>query len=274
MNAAQILEMIHCFEAATSMATSLRFEMIGDCLSVLGKDFPDKALAVAEELESRYPAEIEPIRIWRVIGAIAASLAEQDPNLAWEWFQKSQEGWDEQRREGMLYSVLTGITRSDPATALRRADELQLKKFSFLRADASTDNQKLATLTALRAWSAGNPAHQAVLKDYILKSTLRSTYKAPNRFAQVTAWIETAAFSADDVAFFRDPSLLDLCYHIEPQETGKWIEWLERKYPDGGADKRIAQFLKDGRTKAHAQAWLDALPPEQAKVIKQRLQLK
>ena len=87
----------------------------------------------------------------------------------------------------------------------------------------------------------------------------------------MTGWIEQAALPIEEIGFLADASALDLCYHIDPQETGKWIEWLGRTFPEEQIRNRLQQLFKDHRTKAPAQAWLNGLPPEKAAAFKQRL---
>ena len=196
---------------------------------------------------------------------------QQDPDAAWDWYQDTRGGWDGAREDFILYMILRGTSLSDPSAALHRAVESGMEEFSFLSPERSDNGQKIATLSALRAWSEGESSRQGVFEKYVRNATLNSSYRASNRFDDVTDWIETAELTTDEIGFLVDPGSLDLSFYIEPHETGKWIEWLTGKFPEGRADVRIRQLFEDHRTKSAAQAWLDSLPPDRAKVIEQCL---
>jgi hypothetical protein len=134
-----------------------------------------------------------------------------------------------------------------------------------------TIDQQLATLAAMRTWSHRNAKRQVMLREHIQAETLKPTHDHPNRFDDVTAWIQQAGLPLSEIGFLADAGTHDLCYYIDPRETGKWIEWLCWKFPGNRIERRLQQLFQDHRTKAAAQAWLDGLPPEKAADFKQRL---
>lgn len=268
LNPAQLRVVIDAILGAESVPVELRQALAIHFLGRLVEDFPKEVLARLEkDLRDNTPDHL----CDGVISAAASRFAERDPDAAWEWFQNLQLDPAGQWLQPMQQTLLTGIGRSDPALALRRAEEAGIKGTSYLRQGERTTGQQLATLAALRAWSRGDPERQTELQAHIEAETLKPTYRDPNRFGVVTGWIEQAALPMDEIGFLADPATLDLCYHIDPRETGKWIEWLDQKFPQDQIERRLRQFFEDHRTKAAAQAWLDGLPPDKAAAFKLRL---
>ena len=100
---------------------------------------------------------------------------------------------------------------------------------------------------------------------------MKRSYEEPVAFADVTDWIEQAGLATDEIGFLADRSSLDLCYYIEPRDTGKWIEWLDRTFPQEETTQQIKHLVEDSRTSDAAKAWLASLPPEQASALEKRL---
>ena len=252
MSPEQLRELIRLFRESEIMPSELRFGVIFDCISRLGDDFPREALDLAADLAVIYPGLLTGYQFWDHVGSIAGRYAERDPEACWAWFLEVRDGWPETRKIGAVYSMFEGMSRSDPAAALRRAAESGVEGISFLSRGTQTIDQKIAVLSAVRAWSEEDPSRQNLLKEHIQAATLKSTYQQPNRFDEVTSWIKEARLPLDEIAFLADASSLDLCYYIDPQDTGKWITWLCETFPADQVNRRVSIMFTDHRTKTAA----------------------
>ena len=268
LNPAQVRVLIDAMIAADSVPAELRQDLVFHFLGQLAEDFPEEVLT---RLEKDLREDNPDYRFGEVLSTAAARFAERDPEAAWKWFQDLKLDPASRWLQPMQHSLLAGISRSNPALALSRAEEAGVEGTYFLRDGVRTIDQQLATLTALRAWSHGNAKKQAMLREHIQEETLKPTHDHPNRFEEVTAWILQAGLPLSEIGFLADASTHDLCYYIDPRETGKWIEWLCWKFPGDRIERRLQRFFEDHRTKAAAQSWLDGLPPDKAAAFKQRL---
>ncbi len=270
LNPAQLRVMMDAVLDAESIPEAIRQDLAYHFLGRLAADFPEEVLS---RLEKDLRDDIPDHRFGEAFSAATIRFAERDPDAAWEWFQGLQLAPENRWFQPMQHSLLAGISRNDPARALRRAAEAGVEGTYFLRGGVKTLDQQLAALAALRAWSHDDAGRQAELRKHIEAETLKPHFQDPNRFDSVTTWIEQAALPEDEIGFLADGAF-DLCYHIDPRETGKWIEWLCRKFPEDRIEHRLQRFFEDHRTKAEAQAWRDALEPDEAKAFEERLGVK
>lgn len=267
LNPAQLRVMIDAIAAAEELPGELRSELTFHFLGRLAEDFPEEVIARLEKdlhRETNY-------RFGEVFSAALIRFAERDPEAAWARFHELPLDAGNRWFQPMQYALLTGIGRADPTLALRRAEEAGIEGTDFLRQGERTIDQQLATLTALRAWSTDDPARQAQLLEHIQAETLKPTHHDPNRFDVVTGWIKEAQLPLDEIGFLADAGKLDLCHYIDPRETGKWIEWLCRTFPEEQIGHRLQRLFEDYRTKDEAQAWLKGLPADEAAEIERRL---
>lgn len=268
LNPAQLRVVIDAVLAAEPIPEQVRSDLAFHLLGRLAEDFPEEVLA---RLDKDLREDSPDYRFGEVLSISAIRFAEQDPEKAWKAFQDLQLDPGNRWFDSMRQSLLAGISRTDPALALQRAEDVGIDGTYFLRAGERTIDQQLAALAALRAWTRGDPKKRAMLREHIEEETLKPTHDHPNRFADVTAWVEQAALPLNEIGFLADAGTHDLCSYIDPRETGKWIEWLCWKFPGNRIERRLQRLFEDHRTKAQAQAWLDGLPPDKAAAFKQRL---
>lgn len=268
LNPAQLRAVIDAIVAAEEMPEETRKELAFHFLGRLAEDYPEEVLT---RLEKNLREDRPDHRFGEVFSAASSRFAQRDPAAAWKWLQDLQLDPENPWHQSVRHSLLAGIGRTDPALALRRAEEAGIDGISFLRGGERTLDQQLAALAALRAWSRDDPEKQTKFREHIEAATLKPTHDNPNRFDDVTGWIEQAALPVDEIGFLADAGTLDLCYYIDPRETGKWIEWLCLKFPEDRIEHRLQRLFEDHRTKAEARAWLDRLPPDEAAAFKQRL---
>lgn len=270
LNPAQLREMIAIFLEAGDMQPEARFPVLFHLIRRLGDDFPQEALALATGLEQRNPECLEQDGILALFGGLAARHAELDPEAAWSWFLEAKLGWGDWRKNNVLPEVLGGICRVDPALALQKADESGVEELYFVRKSCQTIPQKIAAIQALRTWSRDNPGKRSRMLDHIQSQTLKSPYDELNRFDDVISWIDQADLTNGEIGFFANSTGFDLCYHIDPRETGKWIDWLGKRFPDDEIAGQMKRLFKDKRTGDAARVWRDALPREEAAAFAER----
>jgi hypothetical protein len=263
LNPSQLEEVIRLILEARHMPPDARFHLLFHLLDRLGQDRPARALELMEEMKSPRPDRRVRYRIDSVILSLARLLAEKDPEAAWAWFLDKRSGWDERRIRDTRASLLMGISRIDPAQALRKADEeghdgIQFLHHSYFR------GQKIANISALRAWSRGDEGKRSEMLTYIRQVTLPQEYQASHRFDTVIPWIDEARLNNDEIGFIIDPQLCDLGPRIDPQETGKWIDWLNRRFAREDVTGQIKRLFENPRTGPSARSWLDSLPPAEA----------
>ena len=271
LNPAQLKEVLRIVLDAGEMPEQRHLWISLDLLERLADDIPEEALARSVEMESRLPENFPRYNFFLLQARIAGRFAEQSPEAAWKWvLDEDRKGWEGGR--GMARAaVLGGIARADPAAALRRAEEAGVPGTSILLQHCHTLDQKVAALTALRSWSGNDGERRAKLDEYIQKQTLKHDFQETVQFDAVTGWIEQAGLTTDEIGFMAKASTLDLSYHIDPRDTGKWIEWLNRTFPEEQAKHQMKRLIKDHRTQDAAKAWLATLPPEEAAALVKRL---
>lgn len=259
----QLEEVILLLLDARDMPPDARFHLLFHLLDRLGKDRPARALELAEEMESRRPDHHVQYSIDSEISSHARRLAEKNPEAAWAWFLEKRSGWDERRIRDARGSLLTGISRVDPAQALRKVDEEGHGDIAFLD-QCFFREQKIANISALRAWSRGDEGRRSEMLAYIRQTTLPRYDQEPSRFDKVIPWIDEARLTDDEISFIIDPELCDLGPRIDPQETGKWIDWLDQRFAEEEVAGQINRLFNNPRTGPAARAWLDSLPPAEA----------
>jgi hypothetical protein len=268
----QLEEVIRLLLDAGDMPPDARFNLLFHLLDRLGEDRPERALELAEEMETRRPDHHVQYRIDSEISSHACSLAEKDPEAAWAWFLEKRSGWDERRIRDARGSLLIGISRIDPAQALRKSDEeghdgIEFLHYSYLR------EQKIANISALRVWSRGDEDRRSEMLAYIRQQTFPLYNHEPNRFDNVIPWIGEARLTDDEIGFIIDPQLCDLGPRIDQQETGKWIDWLNRRFAQEEVTGQIDRLFKNPRTGPAARSWLDSLQPAEAAEFTKRYRL-
>ncbi len=268
----QLEEVIRLLLDTGDIPPDARFNLLFHLLDRLGQDRPERALELAEEMESRRPDHHVQHRIDSEISSHARRLAEKNPEVAWAWFLGKRSGWDERRIRDARASLLMGISRIDPAQALRKADEQGHGDIAFLHHSFFRE-QKIANISALRAWSRGDDGKRSEMLAYIRQATLPRYDQEPSRFDKVIPWIDEARLTNDEISFILDPQLCDLGPRIDPQETGKWIDWLDRRFAEEEVAGQIERLFKNPRTGTAARAWLDSLPPDEAAEFTKRYEV-
>jgi hypothetical protein len=89
----------------------------------------------------------------------------------------------------------------------------------------------------------------------------------------VIPWIGEARLTDDEIGFIIDPQLCDLGPRIDQQETGKWIDWLNRRFAQEEVTGQIDRLFKNPRTGPAARSWLDSLQPAEAAEFTKRYRL-
>jgi hypothetical protein len=177
-------------------------------------------------------------------------------------------GLDERTRTSWRSSIFQGIGRQDPGLALRLAKAEGMDGTRFLAWPGQTADEKLASFIALRQWHANDEGGRAAIREAIKDVMLHRPFGQPVVFEDATGWIEGAGVPLEDIRFLTDRSTLDLSYYMDAVETGKWIDWLWRTFPEDWTRARIDGLLENRRTRDAALAWLADQTEERARQIR------
>lgn len=272
LSPAQLREMIAIFLKPGEITGLNRLWVTLDLLQRLAEDFPEEAMAHITELESRAPGTSATHNVIDSLAKIATRFGEKSPDAAWRWYLDTRKGGPE-GFDSIREAVLGGIAKRDPALALRYAEGTGSAEggFYFLGHYCTTLDQRVGAIKALRTWSGEDAERKVKLDPFIKEQILKQGYEETVRFETVTSLIEQAGLTMEEIGFLGDRSKVDLAYYIDPRDTGRLIEWLDRNFPEKQSTQQIKHLMEDHRTDQGAKAWLDALPPEQAAAFKARL---
>jgi len=265
MNATAIRESLDRILTDESIAPWIRRELRSYFLQRLMRDHPVEVIAHIDLIEGDLPEWLKGYDIDILRQLAARRWAEIEPLAAWDWTCEKMKGMDEAHRGYRRDVILGAIARSHPDLGLRIAREEEVDGIRYLGGPGQTIAAKLASYHAIRDHF-GQDSEE--LRKGIEKLTLFRGHDRATPFAEATGWLAEAGLTADDLDFVRDPSRFDLCYYVDPVETGKWIDWLLRTFPGDSPGIRINRFFEDHRTKAAAREWLAAQPEETVRRVR------
>jgi hypothetical protein len=268
MNAAGLRAAVAWILETDELDPKFRRNLLFNFLNRLAEDHPVEVIDRITGLEADPPPWFEGNPLPDLLQLAVRRWAMVQPVAAWDWTQEHVRGLDETNRQRWRAFVFQGIARKDPDLLLRLASEEGIDGSGFLVWPDQTAEEKLASFTALRQWHLNNEEGRAAYREAIQKLMLYHTYGRPATFAESTGWLERAGLPPEDIRFVTDRSILDLSYFIDPVETGKWIDWLWRTFPEDWTRRRIDGLFEDSRTGAAARAWLAGQPEDRARRIR------
>ncbi len=257
--------------AAEDLDESLRQTLIRFALERLGRDHPEKVMAIL----TGKPEMLELIRRNRsggepILYDSARKWAEQDPHAAMDWFRAHREMFNEELSHAARWGVIGGLKDAHPALAIHFAIEVGEgpKEFipGFFSNNGKPPENRDACLAALREWSGTVKNEQE--REHMLSEAIRTLAMGVSGggadFDSATRWMNGAGLSPKELGLIADRKL---AYHINPKETGRWIEWLAGKLPADAAHDQTWKLFEEWTRKDVRAAgnWLANAPDSPTK---------
>ena len=267
MNATATRDAIGRIQSDESLDADVRRDLFSYFMLQLAESHPGEVIRKTGEMKEQSHTWLGPHTLYDLKREAARRWAEVDPNSAWDRLlgRDPSTAEDQRETEDLRDQILLATARNNPETSMRLATEAGADGSYYLVRASQTSEQKLRSYNALRKHF-GKDSEE--LRNAIKELTLFRGHDRATPFAEATGWLAEAGLTADDLDFVRDPSRFDLCYYVDPVETGKWIDWLLRTFPGDSPGIRINRFFGDNRTKDAAREWLAAQPEETVRRVR------
>ncbi|MES2439881.1 MAG: hypothetical protein V4584_12465 [Verrucomicrobiota bacterium] len=208
------------------------------------------------------------------ISAAIGGWAREDPAAALAWYRENHRTLSADAADSARSALISGTAATDLRLALQLTGEFGKDPAatvpSLIGRDGQTPLEKRASLGALREWLttvADDGLRNQVMYDSLCRLVLGSGDGSAG-FDSVTRWVVDAELTEAEMAIFTRRDLLDFSYYVNPEETGKWIEWLAENFPENLVSDQILNICGRWKT-VSADKWFanTAAGPVKTKAI-------
>jgi len=274
LNGRQLKILIEEILAARDVDPRIRTKLVLFSINLLTRDHPEKTLKLlvnSRELEdllnahsSCPPSDLVP--------DVLSRLARSNPEMAIAWFHKNRAILPEQAGKRARHQLACGVAATDLRRAFEilgesRPDSSPLPLSLVASCVPKTRESVAAAIVPIREWT--SKTEDRKLRDERLGDCLENLYffrgLRSTPFAPTIEWLENTGLTKKELGFVADVHNFDLTYHIKPEETGQWIEWLAKTFPPEVSRARIGQLVLSQRTRTDAETWRKTAPDTPAK---------
>lgn len=259
LDAAQLKLMIAEIRAANYLGNLTCQSLIGFSIATLADDQPQTALALLTESSDVFKAVCMGSF---VVSASLGMWAEDDPLAAVNWTKKQITEFPDLITDYDRQRVISGMAMQDPKLAFKLIGELGIEQvspaISGIVTAAKTPEQRTAVLNLLREHLATLPddTTRTEISEYAIE---RFAYDiVQGRFEASAPWLAEANFTSSELDSFAS----GLQRSIKGSETGKWIEWIGKKFPPDKANENIERLIRNWTSNDYQAAgeWLVSAP--------------
>ena len=267
LDAGQLKILIAELRANKDLKDETRQGLIGFSIMTLANDHPQAALALFTESPDLFK---DNGMSKHLITSALANWAKDDPTAALDWVRKNGEKFPDIVTDDAKRGMISGASVNDPKLAFQLISELGLKDDdSAVRQivyTAKTPEERTATLAALREHLASISDEKA--REDESKSATQSLAQsaAKDGFESGSKWIESAGFTPEQLTGIAEGGF---SYSIKSDDTGKWVEWMGEKLPEGKSNDGIRNMVSHWTENDYQAAgkWLASTPDGPAKNI-------
>ena len=261
---AELQSAIQALRDDESISLAARRSTVWSALFLMSEDHP--VVSVALFTESAKLLGDDEISKYAFSSSLA-NWAKVDPVAALEWTRKNAATHPDIAGENAVQAIISGAAKKDLKLALKLVSEMNPEDFTTgLRTIAETGEtpaQRTAIIAAIREKLAG--ISDLTNRDAHLNQALEAMGRSLSNedFESVQSWLKNTQLSEQESAHFAS----GLSYSQTKQDTGRWIEWMEKTLPPDqlgeSVDGLIGQWTQQDYVAAGK--WLTKFPAGPAK---------
>ncbi|YCM42206.1 hypothetical protein V2O64_12920 [Verrucomicrobiaceae bacterium 227] len=248
LNGKQLEHLIALISKDSTITEDVRLNLLQFSLTRLGTLHPQIALdllctpPLKDQLGGGYSRSIAEniANIWNA----------QAPDAFLDWFRENRTALPPNATTSILYGLSLARSVTTPLELFPFLKEFSPDPAGYfphiLQKSTLTLSDRHECLTQIRELAETLPDPKK-RKKYLLDNNRALILGQTNHgadFETATAFATSGIFTPDDLEFLWNPAICDLSYNIKKEDTGRWIDWLQKNFPDGKADHRIKQLLK------------------------------
>lgn len=278
-------ELKHLSEQVLSDADlppNVRFDILVSTIQQLACEDPATALAIFTHEATRTDQ-------WKIpahfIDAALSRLASKDPAAALAWLEESPGDFPGLFKKSTVTALLKGTAATDPKLAFQYFDQLvaggmatnsAAKSWedpfespdgptSVIVSTARTDEQRNATLSALREKVSGLPADSRERAGLLVEIGCFGPNLVDVGYDSAQKWLDSAHLTKDEMRGL----IQGLFDQIKGPDQEKWVDWMlnldDGKNNGDFTGNLVSRWAKQNASAA--EAWMTALPDGPEKVM-------
>lgn len=247
LNGAQLKALIKELRVGWTPEDNERERLIAFAIGRLTSDYPQDALDIitgSDEMRDLARRKTNSLsRNW--IFKAVQSWADADQVAAERWVRGFEgDGYLAGQMTSAKAALIFSAAKRDPNQALSLIAKLGLDQKNTadtLARGVTSSAQRLDLLAVLRLGRTreSDEGSRRDVFDRNIRFLLMGMSRDRPGFDFATRWIDGSGLSMEEIA----PIIHDLPRSVEPEETGRWVEWLWRKLPADDARKRAGELF-------------------------------
>jgi len=263
LNGSQLKSLIAELQAAVGMDAKTRIYFIRFAIGRLIKTHPQDALAILLEAPELDPADSYNYPPRDPYNVAMRAWAKLDPHAAQAWLQENRDHLAAPLASSVRNALIDGAAAGDPMLALQLFSEsgrAPRELSTLIERDCHSAVERLAFLAAWREWRATLPTG-AIDKDVTTACLAALAYGAmedrPVAFKATSECLTQAQFTPAEMERL---TVMDFAQYLKPEETGQWLEWLEKSWPEKYATSCRQSLMRSLQSSVAAAEWLMQQP--------------
>lgn len=250
LNQKELQQLIEIIVAQPDLDYSVRRTLLTFTLQRWTELNPSKALdflvrspEIAEQLESNFRP---------IVSQLAGSWAEDSLEDVTAWFRKSQPILTKATQHAVTHYLAYKIGIERPLETFDLVNEFSEDPHSYfpaiLRKNKMSVAERSESLARIRemAKDLQEPAARERFLSKNLQALVIGQKGSQGDFQTAIDTIEANDLKIENLEFIWNPSVptLGLGYYIKEEQTGEWINWIQKSIPEKQGEQRIRQLLE------------------------------